>query len=509
MIAAAVLLETLVDAGIGVVFTNPGTSEIHYVAALDDVSRIRGVLCLHENVATGAADGYARITRRPAAVLLHLGPGLANGLANLHNARRAHSPVVTVVGDHATSHQGRDTPLESRISTLADWTEGWSRAVTSAATIGADTAEAICAAATGPGGPVTLVVPADVAWSDGGPAGATAAPPPRAVPSSARIAEIAELLTGDGPAALLLGAPARDEAALRAAARIAAATGTIVLVETLSAHLVQGGDVPGFPRVAYFPEQARAQFAGVRHAILVEAGPPYSLFAYQEQPSDLLPPDVAVHRLAEAAEDGTQALLRLADLVAPERPAPHTGTGAGEPLPNARLDRENWAQVVARLLPADAIVSDEAVSLAAAFQAVGAGARRHEVLGITGAAIGQGLPVALGAALAAPDRPVVALQADGSAIYTISALWTMARERADVTVVILDNGAYAILDAELARTGREAGPAARSLTTLAGPSIDFVSLAHGFGVPATRATTTDALAAPGPHLIDAVLAPAR
>jgi acetolactate synthase-1/2/3 large subunit len=283
---------------------------------------------------------------------------------------------------------------------------------------------------------------------------------------------------------------------------------------------VQGGDVPAFPKLAYFPEQARPQLVGVQHAILVGVRPPSSLFAYQGQSSDLLPPGAAVHVLADVSEDGTEALLRLADVVAPAD-GRGTATGAGAPdllppVPDARLDRENWARVVARLLPADAIVSDEAISLAAAFHTVAPRARRHDVLGLTGAAIGQGLPVALGAALAAPDRPVVALQADGSAIYTLSALWTMARERADVTVVILNNTAYAILGVELTRAAGPDGPAARRMTTLDDPPIDFAALARGFGVPATRATTTDELATqfaaaldvPGPHLIDAVIATA-
>ncbi|MGB3286957.1 thiamine pyrophosphate-dependent enzyme, partial [Mycolicibacter algericus] len=194
------------------------------------------------------------------------------------------------------------------------------------------------------------------------------------------------------------------------------------------------------------------------------------------------------------------------------RPAP----AAAPQLPAGELTPQNWVQVIGALLPENAIISDESNTSGLMLPAATAGAPRHDVLTLTGGAIGQGLPVALGAAVAAPDRPVIALQADGSAAYTISALWSMARENADVTTVLINNSSYAILRMELARVGAEAdggryGPKAEALLDLSRPNMDFAKIAEGFGVPASVATTCEelaeqfrrALAEPGPHLIDA------
>jgi len=200
-------------------------------------------------------------------------------------------------------------------------------------------------------------------------------------------------------------------------------------------------------------------------------------------------------------------------LGAPEVPAPPSSPPE---LPSGPLRSDNWASVIGALLPENAIISDEANTSGLLLPYATAASPPHDVLTLTGGAIGQGLPVAIGAAIAAPHRPVVALQADGSALYTISALWTMAREQLDITVVILNNRAYAILQLELKRVGASvAGPKAQSLLDLSNPDIDFVAIAEGFGVPATRATTAEelaaqfsaAIAAPGPHLIDAVIPP--
>src|SRR6202453_4270285 len=172
MNGAESLIRTLLGAGVEVCFANPGTSEIHLVAALDHMPEVRCVLGLFEGVVTGAADGYARMKEKPACTLLHLGPGLGNGLANLHNASRAQVPIVNIIGQHARYHLLYDAPLTSDIEAIARPYSKWLRTPSAASAIGRDAAEALVAARTAPGQIATLVVPADVAWTDGA-AGAT------------------------------------------------------------------------------------------------------------------------------------------------------------------------------------------------------------------------------------------------------------------------------------------------------------------------------------------------
>ncbi|MDQ3576486.1 MAG: acetolactate synthase large subunit [Actinomycetota bacterium] len=511
MIGAQSLIRTLVDAGVDVCFANPGTSEMHFVAELDSVPEMRGVLALFEGVVTGAADGYARMADKPAATLLHLGPGLANGLANLHNARRAHTPIVNVIGDHALHHKGFDAPLESDVDALTGWTKGWNRTSTDAASVGEDAAEAVAAAMTPPGRIANLVLPADVSWGEGGLAAEPIEPPQASTVDESRVDEIAAVVRSGESTVILLGAGATRERGLRAASRIAAATGTKLFVETFPARLERGAGLPAIDRLGYLAEQVQWQLTDVKHLVLVGVKAPVSFFAYPGKAGELTPDGCAVHTLAELGDDTAEALERLADVVAvdvepvlqqPSRPV----------LPTGDLTPQNWTEVIGALLPEGAIVSDEANTSGLMIPMTTAGAPRHDVLTITGGAIGQGLPVAVGAAVACPDRPVVCLQADGSALYTISALWTMARENLNITTVLLNNRAYAILRMELSRVGAEgAGPKANALLDLSTPDIDFVSIAEGFGVPATRARTAEelaeqfshALAEPGPHLIDA------
>ena len=536
------MIDRLIAGGVDVCFANPGTSEMHFVAALDSAPQMRAVLCLFEGVATGAADGYARMAGRPAATLLHLGPGLANGLANLHNARRACSPVVNIVGDHATDHQKLDAPLQSDIDALGDWLEGTVHRPASAAELGNSVDAAIAAATYGRGRIATLILPADLSWSESSSGGAAPRPAQRDAPSTAGGREVMSLVaqgytnreiaeklavsirtveghqyldskrldvlkTHGEQSVLLLGGSATTAAGLRAAARISAATGAKVLVETFPSRLARGGGVPNIPRLGYFAEQAEEQLVGTRHLFLVGARSPVTFFAYPDMRSDLVPKGAEVHRLAE------DALEDLAErLGAPGTPA---SPASQVPLPTGPLSFD-WPAVIGAVLPENAIISDEANTSGVLLPAATAASPAHDVLTLTGGAIGQGLPVAIGAAIAAPDRPVVALQSDGSALYTISALWTMAREQLDITVVILNNHAYAILQQELKRVGASAaGPKAQSLLDLSNPDIDFVAIAEGFGVPATRATTAEELAAqfsaavsePGPHLIDAAVPP--
>ncbi|MDG3009780.1 acetolactate synthase large subunit [Rhodococcus sp. D2-41] len=512
---AQALITTLADSGVDVCFGNPGTSEMHFVAALDAVPEMRGVLCLFEGVVTGAADGYARMAGRPAATLLHLGPGMGNGLANLHNARRAHTPVVTVIGDHATYHQKYDAPLQSEIEPLAEWTHGWVRRSASVADVGRDAADAVAAACATPGQIATLILPADISWDEGGePAGAVA-PAPAAAADAAVVADIAEVLRSGESAVLLIGGAATGIEGLSAADRIAAATGARSMVETFPARLTRGAGVPNLERLGYLAEQATYQLQGTKHLILAGTQAPVSFFAYPGKPSDLVPEGTTVHTLAGLGDDVCAALGRLADLVAHDT-EPRPQAAAAPALPTGPLTPQNWVEVIGALLPENAIISDESNTSGLLLPMATAGSPRHDVLTLTGGAIGQGLPVAVGAAIARPDRPVIALQADGSAAYTISALWTMARENLDITTVILNNNAYAILRMELQRVGAATdGPKARNLLDLSRPDMDFAKIAEGFGVPAARATTAEeladqfrrALAEPGPHLIDAQVPP--
>ena len=506
---AQVVVNRLLADGVEVCFANPGTSEMHFVAALDGVPDVRPVLCLFEGVATGAADGYARIAGRPAATLLHLGPGMANGLANLHNARRAHTPVVNIVGDHATYHQPLDAPLESDIEALGHWTCGSVHRPQSAADLDVAVHDAVRSAAAAPGQVATVILPADYSW---GSAPQKPVPDDRSPRNSDRdgdldVAEAGTLLRAQGEnAVLLLGGAATDAASQQAAARIGAAAGVRVLVETFPARVTRGRGVPTLERLGYLAEQATQQLAGATHLVLVGAKAPVSFFAYPDKPSVLVPDGAEVRTLA------VDDLPALADELGATA-AIETPTAPAE-LPTGPLNAQTLAQVIAALLPENAIISDEANTSGVFLPAATASSPRHDVLTLTGGAIGQGLPVAVGAAIAAPQRPVIALQSDGSAAYTISALWTMARENLDITVVILNNHAYAILQLELARVGAEAtGERARSLLDLSRPAIDFAAIAQGFGVPATRAGTAGeladqfrtALAEPGPHLIDAAL----
>ncbi|MEV0263872.1 acetolactate synthase large subunit [Streptomyces sp. NPDC050617] len=531
MNGAETVLCSLLNNGVDVCFANPGTSEMQFVAALDRHPSMRGVLCLFEGVATGAADGYARMTGRPAATLLHLGPGLANGMANLHNARRAHTPVVNVIGDHARSHKELDSPLESDIDAAAATVSSWVRRPTASADIGPDTAAAVAAAMsagvpdapdksrTGTSGAIsTLIMAADLSWEESAPPAPHLAEPPLRSVTRADVEAAAALVAGPEPVALLIDGAGLGERGLQAAARIRKATGTTAFCPTWPARLRRGAGVPAIQPLGYRAEAVNQQLAGIEHLILVGAREPVASFAYPGRPGLLTPPGTHVHHFVpDAGFDVVNALTELADTVAPDTRVALPAQDAPTPHVDEPLRTENWAQVIGALLPREAIIVDESITegmntLAPAT----AGSAPHDVLGLAGLAIGQGIPVAAGAAIACPERPVVCLQADGSALYTISGLWTQAREKLNVTTVILNNRSYAILRAELDRVGgSQAGPAANALFNLSRPDIDFTAIATGMGVPATRATSTTelaqqfatALATPGPHLIEAILQP--
>jgi acetolactate synthase-1/2/3 large subunit len=510
---AQALIKTLVDGGVDVCFANPGTSEMHFVAALDMVPQMRGVLALFEGIATGAADGYARIADRPAAVLLHLGPGLGNGLANLHNARRARVPMVVVVGDHATYHKKYDAPLESDIDALAGSVSGWVHRTADTADVATDAAEAIAVSVAGKQ-ISTLILPADISWTEGAQAGGISPQPPKPVGvDTDAVALAAKILRSNEPTVLLIGGDATRRAGLTATARIAAATGARCYCETFPTRLERGAGVPAVDRIAYFAETVVAQLDGAKHLVLAGAASPVSFFAYPGKPSDLVPEGCGVHVLAEH-NGAAEALTALADEVAPDTAAAVAAPSRPQ-LPTGALTAATVADVVGALMPEHVIVVDESNTSGVPLTAATAGAPAHDWLTLTGGAIGYGIPTAVGAAVAAPDRPVLCLESDGSAMYTISGLWTQARENLNVTTVIYNNGAYDILRIELQRVGAGSapGPKALDLLDLSRPTMDFVKIAEGLGVPARRATTAEeladalrtAFAEPGPHLIDAVV----
>ena len=514
MNGAESLVRTLVAGGVDVCFTNPGTSEMNFVAALDAEPSMRAVLTLFEGVATGAADGYARMADRPAATLLHLGCGLGNGLANLHNARKARVPVLNIVGDHATTHARYDTPLQSDIATVARNVSAWIRTASSPAQLCDDALDALDAALGPPGQVATLILPADVAWGEGAQPRARKPKPSPSRGTESSIDAAAQALRRGRRTALLLGGRALRAPALLDAARIAQQTGARLFAEVFPTRLQRGAGLPAVERLAYLAEFATLQLAEFDNLILVDARPPVSFFAYPGKPSELIAPGCTMHTLAAPEQDVDDALRRLARCVDAETLQPALQGAWRPPRPRGRLSAEKVCKAVGHLLPDDAIVVDEAQTSGVMLPHYTAGAPQHDLLALTGGAIGQGLPLAVGAAIACPQRPVLALVGDGAAMYTLQALWTMAREQLHVIAVVFDNRAYAILNVELQRVGaRGAGSRARAQFELTAPTLDFVQLARGMGVPAERATTGEAftaalehaLATPGPHLIDAVV----
>ena len=513
MNGAESLARTLAGAGVEVCFANPGTSEMHFVAALDRVGGLRCVLGLFEGVVTGAADGYGRMAEKPASTLLHLGPGLANGLANVHNAKRADTPMVNVVGDHATYHKRYDAPLASDVEGVARPFSHWVRTSTDSRSVAGDGAAAVAAALAPPGRISTLILPADVSWNE---ADGPAPLPPveeRAAAAPEAIAAAARALRSDEPTVLFLSGPALREPGLTLAGRIAASTGARLVAQTLNARTERGAGRVAVEFLPYPVDEALSALAGTSRLLLVGSKAPVAFFAYPGKPSELRPEGCEVITVATPAEDVAGALEALADELGATQRAPvqalETPPPGGSPLSFGTA-----AAVVAALLPEGAVVVDEALTGAAAFISGTRGAAPHDYLQVTGGAIGIGPPLATGAAIACPDRKVVCLQADGSAMYTVQALWTQAREGLDVTTVILDNRSYAILKGELANVGAgDAGRKAHDMMELDRPALDWVALARGMGVEAGRATTAEefdrqleaGLRSEGPYLIDLVL----
>jgi acetolactate synthase I/II/III large subunit len=514
MNGAESLVETLAGAGVEVCFANPGTSEMHLVAALDRVGDIRCVLGLFEGVATGAADGYARMADNPASTLLHLGPGLANGLANVHNARRANAPMVNIVGDHATYHKQYDAPLTSDVEGVARPFSDWVRTSADSRSVARDGAAAVAAAMAPPGRVATLILPADASWNE---ADGPAPLPPvesRAPVAPEAISDAARALRSGEPVILFMGGHALREPALTLAGRIAAKTGARLLAQTLNARVERGAGRVALDFLPYPVDAALASLANARHLMLAGSKAPVAFFAYPDKPSVLSPPQCEIHTLATPGEDVVGALEALAEELGAPDNAPVQAPETYPPPSGEAITPDAAAAAVATLLPEGAIVVDEALTAAAAFMSRTRGAAAHDYLQVTGGAIGIGLPLATGAAVACPERRVICLQADGSAMYTVQALWTQAREDLDVTTVLLNNRSYAILKHELANVGADdAGRSALDMMELDRPALDWVGLARGMGVEAGRAKTLEelyrqfaaGLRSEGPYLIDLVL----
>lgn len=493
MNGAESLVRTLLASGVDTCFANPGTSEMHFVAALDKVPGMRCVLGLAETVVTGCADGYARMTGKPAATLLHCGPGFANGISNVHNAARGFAPMVNIVGDHATYHRQYDTPLTSDAEGLARAVSHWVRTTTSSQRVGADGAAAVQAALTPPGRIATLILPADTAWNDGGEVAGPLPVPARTPVAPETLRTIAQALRSGERAMMILSGAALMEPGLRAAQRIAHVSGAELRVPTQVPHMVRGRGRPPIDRIPYAVDAALKVFAGVRHVVLVGAKVPASFFAYPGKPSVMSPPDAITHVLARPEQDSVAALEWLADELGaptsvplPDVERPSVVSGAFEPVA--------FARTLGALLPENCIIAEDGVTSGRQLLAPTFGAAPHDWLQITGGAIGHAFPCATGAAIACPDRKVVCLQADGAGTYTLQSLWTQAREKLDVVNVVFANRIYKILQGELINVGAQPGPASNELFDLSRPEIDWVKLAGSLGVEATQVENLEGFA---------------
>lgn len=513
MNGAESIIKTLIAAGVDTCFTNPGTSEMHFVHAIGSEPLMHSVLALFEGVCTGAADGYARMSGKPACTLLHLGPGLANGTANIHNARRSHSPMVNLVGDHATYHLQYDAPLASNVNDLARAYSDWTKSSDSADQLAADGAEAVQASLSGGGRIATLMVPANCAWDE---TSAEASPLPRQpLPPVAgdRIDQIARLLQEKTNPIIVIGGPANDEQAITTLDRIAQQTGATVLYETFNGRLRRGAGRVKFDKVQYFVEMAQQQFADCDLLVTIGAKSPVAFFAYPDRPSTPLPDNCQEETLASVEEDVLQAVEDLGTAVNAGQCQPRLQELVRPELLTGELSPKSIGFALGNLLPEDVIIVDEAATSGGAATGLTEGIPAHDWLQLTGGSIGFGLPVATGAAIACPDRKVICLHGDGGAMYTIQSLWTQARENLNVLNIIFANRKYQILQVELMRVGAD-NPNRKTLDMLdiSNPDLDFCQIARGMGVNASRATTADefneqlkrALQEKGPQLIEAV-----
>jgi acetolactate synthase-1/2/3 large subunit len=515
MNGAESLVRTLVAGGVDVCFANPGTSEMHFVAALDRVDGMRCVLGLFEGVVTGAADGYFRMKGTPASTLLHLGPGLANGLANLHNAKKAHSGIVNIVGQHAVYHINYNAPLTSDIEGLARPMSAWVRTSPDAKSVASDGAAAIAAAKSSPPQIATLILPADTAWNEADGIAEVPVDSQRVSYSPQAVDSAAKILREDAAHTLvLMTGSALTAEALALAEQIAGKTGCKVMGQTYHPRMARGQGRFSIDRIPYVIEQALPILKNFRHIVLVEANDPVAFFAYPNKPSLLKAEGTDVHRLTSWGENSVAALEALASAVG-ARPSDVKPQKLMElSKPTGALTHASIAQAIAMAIPDNAIIVDESITTGRGFFPPTAAARPHDWLQNMGGSIGFSTPVATGAAVACPDRKVICMVGDGSAMYTIQSLWTQARENLNVLTIVFANRIYQILRGEFDGVGAGApGQRAMDMLKIDGPAIDFVSLAKGMGVPARSVDNVDdfvkaleaGVAEQGPRLIEVVM----
>src|SRR6201747_1236041 len=510
MNGAESLVRTLVKGGVDVCFANPGTSEMHFVAALDRVEGMRCVLGLFEGVVTGAADGYFRMKGPPASTLLPLGPGLANGLANLHNAKKANSGIVNIVGQHAVYHIGYNAPLTSDIEGLARPMSTWVRTSPDAKSVAGDGAAAIAAAKSSPPQIATLILPADTAWNEADGIAQVPLESQRASYSSQAVDNAAKVLRGSETLLLLTGS-ALTEQGLALAAQIAGKTGCKVLGQTYNPRMARGRGRFSIDRIPYVIEQALPILKDFKHIILVETNDPVAFFAYPNKPSLLKPEGCEVHRMTAGGENSVAALEALASALGAKPGDAKPQAMVELAKPTGALTHASIAQAIAMAIPENAIVVDESVTTGRAFFPPTSAAAPHDWLQNMGGSIGFSTPVATGAAVACPDRKVICMVGDGSAMYTLQSLWTQAREGLNVVTIVFANRIYQILRGEFDGVGAgEPGQRALDMLKIDRPALGWVSLAKGMGVAGRSVSTADdfvkaleeGIAEQGPRLIE-------
>ena len=511
MNGAESLVRTLVENSVEVCFTNPGTSEMHFVSALDKVPGVRCVLGLFEGVVTGAADGYYRIADKPASTLLHLGPGLGNGLANLHNAKKANSGIVNIVGEHALHHIECDAPLTSDIEGVARPMSHWVKTAKSSMDVSKEGALAIEQAQQSPGQIATLILPADTAWGPGGEVVKAKKPAARSQISEQVVLRIAKVLASPDPKALLLGGLALRAESLALAGQIAAKTGCVIHSEYNNARIQRGAGRVKAKSIPFSVNAALEMLKDYKHIVLVGAKKPVAFFGYPNKPSYLFSKDCAIDELVGLGEDIHHALQMLVEHLGASKLKPVLAQLNQPECPDGPFDQAGIAKVLTALIPEHAIVVDESITTGRDFDAFTMSAQPHDWLNLMGGSIGFALPAAVGAAIAAPNRTVLALEGDGSAMYTLQSLWTMARERLNVKVIIFANQSYEILKGELVNVGATgSGEKALSMLSLNSPSLDWVGLAKSQGVEGFRVkdlkeffhTLKAVIAMNGPQLIE-------
>ncbi|MBV1877819.1 MAG: acetolactate synthase large subunit [Pseudomonadales bacterium] len=514
MNGAESMLQTLVNNGVEVCFTNPGTSEMHMVASIGQSDGMRSILSLFEGICTGAADGYGRMAGKPACTLLHLGPGLSNGSANLHNANKGNSPVINLIGDHATYHKKYDAPLTSDIIGLAGPVSHWVKTSASAEALPADAAEAVVAANVRPGQVATLIVPADCAWNVSGEPLTKQELPTIPVVSDAAVQKAAELLSNGKPTIILMGNMALDEDNQRLADKVSQVTGVRLFCDTFATRFPRGEGRCEIEKLGYFAEQAAEQIEGVTQFIMIGTKAPVAFFAYPGKASEFYPEGSTLHVLADQNDNAEDALYRLCTALNAHDLVPRLIKRQKKGVGCKTLNQHTIGQTISEYLPTDAIVIDEGATSGGGSFNHCATSEPHDWISLTGGSIGFGLPNSIGAAVACPDRKVVCLHGDGGAMYTIQSLWTMARENLDICVVIFANRKYQILQLELARVGAQSmTKKTMDMLDIGNPDLNFVSLAEGMGVEAVRADSIeafnplflDAMQSRGPRLIEVIL----